>query len=267
MRHRAPFAVVLVLVLLGLADAQTGALALTNVRLTQGVLGPVRTDTKLLPGDSLVVSFDITGITADPAGKVLYSMMTEVTDKAGKVLFRQPARDQEGFNSLGGTTLPAFAQIDIGLDQPAGEHILKVAVTDRATKKTANLTQNFVVLPKAFGLVRIHGTGDAEGLVPAGLQGPGQSLFVNFAVVGFARDAQKQPNLLLEMHVLDDKGKPTVSKPFSGIVNKDVAATSNSVPAQFLVSLNRPGKFKIELKATDAVSKKSVSQSFPINVQ
>ena len=267
MRHRAPFAVMLSLLLLGFAGAQAGGLTLANVRLTQGVLGPVRTDTKLLPGDSLVVSFDITGITADPTGKVLYSMTTEVTDKAGKVLFRQPARDMEGFNSLGGTTLPAYAQIDIGLDQPTGDHVLKVTVTDRAAKKSATLTQNFHVLPKAFGVVRVHGTADPEGQAPAGLLGVGQSLFVNFAVVGFTRGANKQPNLQLEMHVLDDKGKPTVSKPFSGVVNKDVPANASAVPAQFLISLNRPGKFQVELKAIDDVAKKTVSHSFPLNVQ
>ena len=50
------------------APAQAGKLALTNVRLTNGILGPVRTDAKLLPGDSLFVFYDIDGLAFDSEG-------------------------------------------------------------------------------------------------------------------------------------------------------------------------------------------------------
>ena len=44
-------------------------------------------------------------------------------------------------------------------------------------------------------------------------------------------------------------------------------STALSVPVQFLVALNRAGKFKIELKATDQLSGKTVELKFPISVQ
>jgi hypothetical protein len=34
----------------------------------------------------------------------------------------------------------------------------------------------------------------------------------------------------------------------------------------FLLSLNRPGKFTVELRATDQVSKKKAKLSFPLTV-
>ena len=40
-----------------------------------------------------------------------------------------------------------------------------------------------------------------------------------------------------------------------------------SVPAQFHVSLNRPGKFTVELEAIDTVAGKHAKLSFPIRVQ
>lgn len=257
------------LTVLSLAVAQSDGLSLTNSRLTYGILGPTRADNKLLPGDSLFVAFDIEGITVGKDAKVHYTTTTEVSDGTGKVLHKPPPPDrpQEYINSLGGSTLPAFARIDVALNSPPGEYTLKVTVTDWATKKSASLTQKATVLPKAFGLVGLKLSSDPEGQHPAGLVGPGESLFVNSLVVGFARDKTGgQPHVELEMRVLDASGKPTLAKPFSGTVNKDVHARADSLPVQFLLSPNRAGRFSVELKATDKVTGKTVTQSFPITV-
>jgi hypothetical protein len=260
---------VALLSVLGLAPGQADGLTLTGVQLTHGVLGPPRRDSRLLPGDSLYVAFTIEGISADPAGKVLYHMTTEVTSASGKVTFKPPTpRDLEAINALGGNSLPAYARIDIGLDEAPGNYTAQIVVTDRTTKKTATLTQPFTVLPKGFGAVRLSITKDAEGLTPAGLLGPGESVWVNMAVVGFARDPNtKQPRVSFELRVLGSDGKPTVTKPFAGVVEKDVGASALSVPVQFLLPLNRAGKFTVEVTATDELTGKKSNLSFPLVVQ
>src|SRR6516225_8986558 len=88
---------------------QNGGLALNNVRATYGLLRATRTDSKFLPGDNLYLSFDIEGVKVGADGKVSYSMALEVADDKGKVLFKQAPKDLEVQNSLGGTSLPAFA--------------------------------------------------------------------------------------------------------------------------------------------------------------
>jgi hypothetical protein len=253
---------------LQLAPGQTGDLTLSGVRLTHGILGPQRADNKFLPGDRLVVSFAIEGITTDSQGKVQYSTSLEVTDSGGKVILRQPAaRDLEAINALGGSRLPACAQVDIGLEQPPGEYTLKVLVGDRASRKSATLTQRFTVLPPALGLVQLTVSGDAANEVPAGPIGEGQTVWINALVVGFGRDnATKQPKVALELRVLDAMGKLTMPKPFTGAVNKDVPANATSLPIQFLLPVNRTGKFTLELKATDQTSGKSATQTVPITV-
>jgi hypothetical protein len=256
------------LVALELAPGQAGDLTLTGAHLTYGVLGPKRTDTKLLPGDSLVVAFDIDGITSDNQGKVLYSISTEVLDAANKTVHRQTPLELEAVHALGGNRLPAYAQVDIGLKQPPGEYTLKVLVGDRANRKSQTLTQKFTVLPPAFGLVRIATSANAEGTIPAGLLGSGQTVWVNALVVGFARDnASKQPNVALQLRVLDENGKATTAKPFTGSITKDLAADAPFLPLQFQMALNRPGKFTLELKANDQLANKSVTQVLPITVQ
>ncbi len=248
------------------APGQTDGLTLTDARLTYGVLGPKRDNAKFLPGDALFLAFTVDGVTAGPDGKVQYSIALEVAGPDGKRLFSQPPRDEEVVNSLGGARMPGYAQVQVGLEQAPGQYTLKVTVTDRATKKTASLEQKAEVLPKAFGLVRLTTTADPQGQVPAGALGVGQSLYVNGHVVGFQRGAGDQPKVALEVRVLDEAGKPTLAQPPTGRIDKGVPPKDAVLPGQFLLSLNRPGKFTVEVKATDETAGKTVTQSFPITV-
>jgi hypothetical protein len=261
------FTAVAFLAVLGAAPGQANTLALSDVRISAGIQGVTRPQTKFLPGDSLFVSFEIDGITIDDTGKVRYSTSTEITDSKGKVVFRGPTRDLEALAMLGGAKLPAYAQVDIGLDQPPGDYAVKVTVTDLATKKSQALTQKFGVLPKGFGVVRPTLTCDPEGQIPTGIFIPGQSLWLNFLVVGFARDAKRQPHVTFEMRILDDKGQPTVAQPFTGKIQEGVPASANALPAQFLLALNRAGQFTLVMKATDQVTGKKIEGSYPFTVQ
>jgi hypothetical protein len=251
---------------LSLTPGQADALAVTNVKNTYGVRGPIRPDNKIIPGDAFILTFDIEGITVDESGKVLYSMATEVTDGNGKVQYKQDARDLEAINALGGKTLPAYVHIDVGLDQPPGEYTVKVTITDRAAKRNTVLSQKFQVQKKAFGMVRLTTTSDAEGQGSTALFGSGETAFVNYSVVGFARGKDKKPNVNVEMRVLDEKGQPTLAKPFTGTLNAEVPDNIVALPVQFMLSLNRPGKFTVELNATDQNSKESAQLSFPLTV-
>jgi hypothetical protein len=252
----------------GLALAQAGDLSLSNVRATYGLLGPARAKVDVLPGDTLWLEFDIEGITVADDGKVKYSMSLEATDAKGKVIYRQNATDQESLATLGGKSVPAQTHLDVGLDQPPGEYTVTVTVTDRASKQTKSLTQKLQVLPADFGIVQLKTTSDPEATVPAGLAGTGQSIWVNFAVARFERDKTKQqPNVHFELRVLDEGGKPTLAKPESGVIDRDVPASDKLLGGQFPIALNRPGKFVVEVKAVDKIAGKTATLSFPLTVQ
>ena len=235
---------------LGTLPAGDGdAMTLGNIRLTYGIHGPARTNSSLLPGDSLCIAFDIDGISVDPNGKVLYSTALEFTDKNGKVIFKRDAQPLEAINSLGGNRMPAFAHIDIGLEQPPGDYTVRVTVTDRLKKKPQSFSRNFRVLPRDFGLIRLTTTSDVEGKNPTAVPGVGEALWLNFGIVGFERDrAGKQPRVAIEMQIFDDKGNPTTAKPFTGQIDETnkVPANVTYLPGQFLLSLNRAGKFRVE---------------------
>jgi hypothetical protein len=253
---------------LGPIPGQTGDLELNNVRATYGLLGAPRPDNKILPGDVYYVAFDIDNVKVDDTGKVLYSMGMEVLDSRNKTQFKQDPRDLEGFNSLGGGHLPAFANVDIGLDQPPGEYNLRVTVSDRTSKKTKSFQQKFEVLPRQFGLVRVRLTGDAAGTVDSANFGvAGQTLWLQCFGVGFERGgAKKEPDVALEMQVLDEAGNPVAPKPKTGEVKELPKDTTVFPIGPEPLALNRAGKFTIKLKATDRIGKKSFERSFPLTV-
>jgi hypothetical protein len=251
-----------------LIPADAGELSLTNVRSTHGLLGVTRANDKLLPGDSYFVCFDIEGIQADEAGKVHYSTSFEVSDAQGKLLIKREPQDRVAAIALGGNRVPGFVHINVGLETPAGQYNLKVTVTDLTTKRSQSFSRDVEVLPKGFGLVRLTTTVDPEGQISVPVVAEGQALYVNFTAVGFARDAdKKQPKVRVTLLVKDENDKATMAKPLEGHAGDGVPASGADIPMQFLLPLNRPGKFTVEIEATCEVCNATTKISFPLTVQ
>jgi hypothetical protein len=259
------FAVALFCLVPGLAAGQE--LALTNVRNTYGELGGTRPDTKFLPGDVVYIAFDIENISVAADGGCKYSMGMSVNDKAGKPTLAQAPADREDIIPLGGNKLPARAYVTLGLDMPPGEYTVSVDVTDKnkpGAKKT--LTRKFEVLKKDFGIVAVITTADIGGQVMVPTTGVvGQSIWVQFGIVGFARDPKtKQPNIECEIVFLDDKGQPTVKKPKTDTLNSGVEEAAEGFASKFMVPFTRAGKFVARIKATDKVANKSYTFDLPV---
>jgi hypothetical protein len=250
-----------------LAPLHAGRLAVTDVHATYGVLGPPRPDTKLLPGDELVLSFAIQGAKATPGGKVLYAVGMEVTDQNGKVQFQQLPNNLEAEAPPSGRGLPARASLQIGLDEEPGKYTIKVTVTDRVAGATAEFSRTCEVLPRAFGLVRLQTTRDSEGRIPVAFLRQGQTVWINFAAVGFGRNASGgQPHVSVVMRILDAAGRPILAKPSKGEILKDVPASSRALPMQFALAVNRTGSFNAEITATDHIGGRAYNVKFPLTV-
>lgn len=251
---------------LAATPAENG-LSLNHVRSTHGLLGPRRGDETVIPGDILFLYFDISGIHVEAEGRVRYRMGLELSDAAGKVVFRQAAKEQEVHASLGGERVPACAHLIVGLDTPPGDYRMKVVVQDLASGQEQSLNRKIKVLAKQFALVRTTVTRDEDAHYPVSLFACGEAVWVHTSAVGFARGHDKQANLDFQMRVLDATGKPTLAKAITDTLTEELPASLSGAPTAFLLTLNRPGKFTIELSAHDRVSGKKTRMSFPIVVQ
>jgi hypothetical protein len=247
---------------------QTEQLVISNVRPTFGLLGAERPDDRVVPGDTYLVAFEVSGFKIADDGKVVYTMAMEINDSEGKLVHGRDPRDLETYNSLGSGRIQAYAIAEIPLAQPAGEYTMKVTVTDRVTKASQTFTRKFEVLKKAFALVGITASYDPDGRIPAPPGGVvGQMIWLRCHAVSFARDSErKQPNVYAEMVIKDAAGNPTVAKPVSGVHDRNIGDDIVALPMSFALVLNRPGKFTVELSAKDRIAKKETVTSFPFTV-
>jgi hypothetical protein len=259
------FVPVIVALLLG---GETAAPEITDARTTYGHLGALRPKgAGILPGDVAYVSFTIKNLKADTNGKVAYSIAIVITDEAGKVLFEQKPLKASAQHFFGSGSVPAAATIAVPADTKPGPFNWKITVVDRTTKKSTELKGTGKVLPPDFGLVQIGTFADVEEHAPVPPVGVvGSNLYLSFGVIGFARGKDMQPDITVTLKILDDKGQPTFAKPLTGRVNKDVAADVRHIPLQFALTLDRVGRYTLELSAKDEVSGKTSSVSFPVRI-
>jgi hypothetical protein len=261
---------------LNLAPAQDSQLELKNGRITYGILGQERKDTAFLPGDMVVVTFDIEGLTMAPDGRVRYSTGMELTDKGGKSVFKKDPQEVQTVNTLGGTRLPAFALTEIGTDTSPGKYTMTVLVTDVASKKSKDLKVEFEVKASQLGIVRpgfiyndLSEAGRGRPQIAPPVAVPGQNLVLNFAVVGFELKGDKNdPNVAVSMEIQDETGKAVLSKRFTGTATNldEEFKKLRVIPFQFPMQMNRSGKFKILLTATDKHTGKSANQTLDLKV-
>lgn len=254
------------LLLSGATPAQAPKLEIVNERATYGHLGAaVPKGNGRLAGDVGTFAFDIKNLSSDKNGRAAYSITVTVTDGRGNIVYREGPTNSVAQNCLGGNILPCAARMEIPLDTPAGDYGIKVEVEDRTNGSKAVFMGKGTVRQPDFGIVRV-GTYADPALMHAvsPLGGVGETLYLGFSTVNFARDKKSgQPDVAVSLKVLDDKGQATVA-PLTGEVKSEVPAELKVLPLRFGLTLNRPGTFTLELTATDRVAGKTDVIRLPI---
>lgn len=251
-----------------LAAGQDTKLAIGAPRATYGYLGaprPVGRGT--MPGDTLYFTFEIMNLKLNDAGKASYSIAIEIRDDHDKLIFEQKPHNSVAQNFLGGNRLPCSAHIEVPLEAKPGTVHWKITIKDRAADKVATLAGKGKVLPADFGIVNVGLFADPEARVPTSAVGVvGDATYLQFALVGFGRDKDKNPDVRVSMRILDEKGKATMRKPLEGKVQSGVVPDVRYIPLQFGMTLNRAGRFTIELTATDGATGKRAVVEYHIRV-
>jgi hypothetical protein len=243
-------------------------LEIVNHRPTYGYLGAPRPKVGLLPGDKAHFTFEIKNLKLDDNGKAFYSIAIEIRDAAGKLIYEQRPHNSVAQNFLGGDTLPCSAYVEIPFDAKPGDVDWKVTVKDRTTKQVAILAGKGKILEPTFGIVQVGLFADPDLKVPmSAIAVVGDSAYLNFSAVGFERDKdKKQPDLNVSMRIVDDKGKATLAKPLMGKIDSGVGVKDDAVPITFGVTMNRAGRFTIELTAEDRLTGKTATIAYAIRV-
>src|SRR5262245_1503070 len=262
-------AVALPLTLLCVHDVRAGGLSVSNVRSTYGFLGAPRPDNKYLPGDAILLLFDINNLKADPNnGLCRWTVVLEVYDdkKPGKPIFSKSEKN-DALPCLGGSKVPGFAKLEINTDfQASGKYTFQITLKDLQPKGGETVVKYpFEVQAARFGLVRLSAPSIACPLPSV----PGNQLPVECAVVGMKRDDKKQFKVQVKLSIFDSAGKMTLPKAMISDLHKDLpeeARTYSVLPFVFPIEINRAGRFRVEIEATDLSAKKTDKLSYTLTV-
>jgi hypothetical protein len=259
------FVPVIVAALLGGGQA---APEISDPHLTYGHLGAPRPKGEgIMPGDIAYLSFAIKNLKTDDAGKIKYSIAIVITDDKGKVIFEQKPVKAFAQHFFGGGSVPAAAQIAVPLETKPGPVHWKITVKDGTTDKSTELKGTGKVLPLDFGLVHVGTYADVEEHVPVPPIGVvGSNIYLGFGVLGYGRGKDKQPDINVTLRILDDKGKPTFAKALTGRVHQELAPDVHVVPLQFALTLDRVGRYTLELSAKCEVCGKTSTVSIPVRI-
>jgi hypothetical protein len=239
------------------------AVDLKHPRFTYGPAGAVRADNKFLAGDVVFMTFDVEGLKIDPKkGKASYVVAYDVVDGQGKVITSKET-PQDNYLGLGGSNVPGFLVLQIDAKQPAGSYRVKLKITDRNAKKSAEKVIPFDITAATFGI--LGATAPAIGI-------PGQQYQAQFGLANMTLDKKKnEPNVTVSLRVLDEAGKD-VAPPLGNKYPEDLAQPQNFQnnnfigPVPFLIFLNRPGRFVIAVDANDKLANKKVELRIPLYV-
>jgi hypothetical protein len=254
---------------LALSVGQDAKLEITQPHATYGYLGASRPPGDgALPGDVLLFTFNIKNLKLDKGGRASYSVGVEIKDTDGDVLFRQKPQNAIAQNCFGGNLFPFSTSMEVPLNSKPGVVTWHLVITDRNSNQTLTVDGKGKIRPADFGIVQLTTTADREGRVPMPPVGVvGSQVYINFATVGFGRaPGTKQPDIKVGLRVLDESKKPTLNDPLAGHIHADVPDGVRLLPLQFGLTMNRPGRFTIELTARDETTGKSDRVTLPVRI-
>lgn len=258
---------------LALTPAQRGQLQLTHPRFTYGMFGQERKESTYLPIDVVWLAFDIEGLKVKDDGTAQYSMAMKLySNKKNKIIYeQQDPQDLTVTNSLGGTRQPVHALVNVLPGMDAGDYTITVTVKDALAKTSEKIERKFTVKPLEFGIVNpgfVYIQPNGANVFAPPIAVPGQNMMLHFTAVGFTEDARKLPKVRVTAEIQDETGKAVLTKPISGTATKydsDEAKEKKFIPFQVPIQVNRSGKFKVLLSATDMHTNKKVSLP-PLNL-
>jgi len=263
MMHR----LTLVLALLYAAPAFS-AVQIAGFQASHGPYGPERLPSDAYPLDEYYFRFTISGVKADETGKTSDELTLKLIGPGKKELFSKTGPvGRELF--LGGDSFLWTGFFNIPDKAPPGEYQISIVYKDKIAKESATVERKFTVLPAAPKIIVPRFVHDADGKIPASSNNVvGQNIYYRLRVIGFDRSKNKVETRL-SMQVLDNNGKEMLKKPIvvdAGLKDPDAAAKATQVNFNGMLTLTRPGTYKVVFTVEDLSTGRKVTQELPLRV-
>ncbi|MFO0964122.1 MAG: hypothetical protein U0793_00860 [Gemmataceae bacterium] len=240
-------------------------LEITDVRTTLGYMGATRDKTPRLPGDTIHFAFNVRNLALNKEGQADFSMLLEVLDPKGDVIYSQGPRNHLVQNFFGGNLVPCHALMNLPNDAEPGEYTARVTITDKNGGGKVSFSGKGKVLAPDFGIFRV-GTFGEFGSPRAPVGTVGELLQVRFSVTRFEQNKAGDCDLDVSLKILDDKGEPLKVKTHSHHIKTAPKSVEKALPLQFGLTLDRPGQFTLLISARDNKQGKTSEMRIPLRV-
>src|ERR1700675_3661260 len=110
---------------LAAAPADAGPLQIKNDHFTYGIYGSERKNAEVIPGDILILAFEVEGLSVKDDGTVTYSTAMQLLNDKGKSEFDEKPTVRDVVNALGGAHLPCWSIITVPAETAAGEYTMR----------------------------------------------------------------------------------------------------------------------------------------------
>ncbi len=257
-----------IIALLGIVSTTSAGIKFRNITACYGVNGPVRESLEAYPGDEIVFRYVIDGLQAGADGKIDGTLSLKIVDEADKVIFDKPTA-LNGLLQFGGSTLPGFANLNLGPKMQPGKYKMIATFTDNTQHQSVSFERAIICRKPEFAIIKPRFSYDSHGESSASLNAMiGQQIFYTLIASGFDR-SQNKIDLALSLQFLDEKGNELM--PNSIVIRESsddpkVVEKNEFVSFKSVMVCNRVGAFKLRLTLRDNITKKTATFEAPVKV-
>jgi len=248
-----------------LADEQRGNLRIENMRFVQWAQGPRRESSSFIPGERIVAKCDINGITVSSAGGTSLDIRFAWKDPLNRVLISGTGRPVT-HNLLRGS-ITVVVMVNTTPTLKPGTYTLDVIAKDNLSGAAVSSSIPTVFGPPRFAIVNVRLALDKAGKFERpGIFYTRDVAHVLFDVVGFAK---KDTICCLSGGLEILEGGSSVMKRDNAFVFKQEIKPpkKDQVSIHYSFLCSRHGKFTVNIRIVDEISKTVVNKSLPLEIR
>lgn len=225
-----------------------GDLKITNLRLMESEHGLPKREATYVPGENLVLNFDMVGLKRDGV-TMTFKLTFELVDPTGEVASRWQSEETRVTDLFGGSAQPGSVWYEFPGEAMRGTYTAKLSVEDVATREVAEASVPVTLAEPELSIVNLGLTADPNGQQPCGrVRVEREVVWVDFSVAGL-RQVDKKARFQQDLVLLDEDGSVVGWHP--NAVDAEVTMRGPVTAVQNRLALTRTGKYHVKVVVRD----------------
>ncbi|GEM_PF-6326460 len=239
-------------------------LKIENLRLMESEQGLPKKEATVVPGENLVLVFDVKGLKRDGIS-MTFTLSFDLVDPAGGAAAHWESEEARVVDLFSGSTQPGSVRYSFPAEAMRGAYTAKVTVEDAATRGIATASVPVTVAEPRLSVVNAGLSADAAGQTPRGrVLAEREVAYVGFFIAGLKTDEGKA-RFQQDLVILDEAGSVVGWEP--NAVDTELVMHAPVAAVQNRLALTRVGRYQVKVVVRDMnADGAKVEHVFPIEV-